>query len=40
MKNIFGDPGTEAITRSMMKKLKQAQEQYDDPIRYAYPVKD
>ena len=40
MNNIFGKPGTEAVTRSMMRKLRQAQEQYDDPIRYAYPIKD
>lgn len=40
MNNIFGKPGTEEVTRSMMRKLRQAQEQYDDPIRYAYPIKD
>lgn len=39
MHNIYGQPGTEEITRSMMLKLKKAQEDYDDPIRYAYPIK-
>lgn len=39
MHNIYGQPGTEEITRSMMKKLRDAQEQYDDPMRYAYPIK-
>lgn len=39
MRNIFGQPGTEDITKSMMQKLKAAQEQYDDPIRFKYPIK-
>lgn len=39
MNNLFGKPGTEKITREMMKKLKDAQEQYDDPIRHTYPIK-
>ncbi|MCM1348046.1 MAG: sulfatase [Firmicutes bacterium] len=38
MNNIYGQPGTEEITRSMMRKLKEAQEQYDDPIRFQYPI--
>lgn len=38
MDNIYGKPGTEAITAEMMRKLKEAQEQYDDPIRFKYPV--
>ncbi len=38
MNNIYGKPGTEEITRSMMAKLKKAQEEYDDPIRFKYPI--
>ncbi|MDE6049605.1 MAG: sulfatase [Paramuribaculum sp.] len=40
MKNIFGKPGTEEVTKRMMAKLKAAQEQYDDPIREQYPIAD
>lgn len=36
--NLYGEPGTESITRSMMQKLKDAQEKYDDPIRLKYPI--
>lgn len=35
MNNIYGQPGTEEITASMMERLKKAQEKYDDPIRFA-----
>lgn len=38
MHNIYGQPGTEEVTRRMMKLLKNAQEQYDDPIRFQYPI--
>jgi arylsulfatase A-like enzyme len=38
MHNIYGKPGTEDITKRMMKKLKEAQEKYDDPIRLKYPI--
>jgi arylsulfatase A-like enzyme len=38
MHNIYGKPGTEEITKRMMKKLKEAQEKYDDPIRFKYPI--
>jgi len=38
MTNIYGQPGTEAVTADMMQKLKAAQEQYDDPIRFTYPI--
>ena len=38
MHNIFGQPGTEEITARMMKKLKEQQELYDDPIREKYPI--
>ncbi|MDE6651761.1 MAG: sulfatase [Paramuribaculum sp.] len=40
MKNIYGKPGTEEVTKRMMAKLKAAQEQYDDPIREQYPIAD
>lgn len=39
MHNIYGQPGTEEVTARMMAKLKDLQEQYDDPIRYTYPIK-
>lgn len=39
MNNIYGKPGTEDVTASMMAKLKDLQEQYDDPIRFTYPIK-
>ncbi|MCH5241369.1 MAG: sulfatase [Muribaculaceae bacterium] len=38
MNNIYGKPGTEEITSRMMKKLKEQQEKYDDPIRFQYPI--
>lgn len=38
MNNIYGRPGTESITADMRKKLKDLQEQYDDPIRFSYPL--
>lgn len=33
MRNIYGKPGTEKITKKMMKELHKLQKQYDDPIR-------
>ena len=33
MHNIYRKPGTERITKKMMKELRRLQEQYDDPIR-------
>ena len=39
LNNIYGTPGTEKITRQLMQELKRLQEQYDDPIRFQYPVK-
>lgn len=38
MNNVYGQPGTEQITKDMMLKLKNAQELYDDPIREKYPI--
>ena len=38
MNNIFGKPGTEEVTKRMMKKLREQQEKYDDPIRFQYPI--
>lgn len=38
MNNIYGQPGTEEITAGMMKELKRLQEEYDDPIRFTYPI--
>lgn len=38
MHNIFGQPGTEEVTARMMEKLRKAQVQYDDPVRFQYPI--
>lgn len=38
MHNIYGQPGTEKVTRELLKELKQLQEEYDDPIREQYPI--
>ena len=38
MHNIYGQPGTEKITRKLKKQLKGLQKQYDDPIRFKYPL--
>lgn len=40
MHNIYGQPGTEEITRHMRQVLREAQEKYDDPIRFTYPITD
>ncbi len=37
MNNIYGQPGTEKITKQMFKKLNKLQVQYNDPIRAKYP---
>lgn len=38
MHNLFGAPGMEQVTADMLELLRQAQEQYDDPIRFQYPL--
>ncbi len=38
MHNIYGQKGTEEITRTMMSELKRLQEEYDDPIRRSFPI--
>lgn len=38
MHNIYGRPGTEKITRDLLKEMKQLQEEYDDPIRERFPI--
>ncbi|MDE5655824.1 MAG: DUF4976 domain-containing protein, partial [Muribaculaceae bacterium] len=38
MNNIYGRPGTEDVCAAMRAKLKALQEQYDDPIRFKYPM--
>ncbi len=38
MHNIYGQPGTEEITATMMEKLRKAQMQYDDPVRFECPL--
>ncbi len=38
MKNIYGQPGMEEVTARMMEKLRQAQIEYDDPVRFEYPI--
>jgi arylsulfatase A-like enzyme len=38
MNNIYGKPGTAGITKRMMKELWDLQVQYNDPIRFKYPL--
>lgn len=38
MHNIYGQPGTEDATARMKSELKKLQEQYDDTIRFTYPI--
>lgn len=40
MHNIFGQPGTEELTATLMQKLGQAMEEYDDPIRLQFPIEN
>ena len=37
--NLYGQPGMEKVTKQLMKRLKQLQIQYDDPILEKYPIK-
>lgn len=36
--NIYGQPGTEALTADLKKQLRELQIQYDDPILKKYPL--
>ena len=36
--NLYGQPGTEKITKKLRKELKKLQVQYDDPILEKYPL--
>lgn len=38
MQNLYGQPGMAEVTARMMEKLRAAQELYDDPIRFEYPL--
>ena len=38
MKNIYGDPGTEEVTASLKRRLKELQQEYNDPILEKYPL--
>ncbi len=38
MNNLYGKPGYEEVTKTMMSKLAKAQEDYDDPIRFTHPL--
>lgn len=38
MNNIYGKPGTEKALKKMRKELEKLQIQYDDPIRFKYPL--
>lgn len=38
MNNLYGKPGMEEITKTMMEELKKLQVQYDDPILEKYPI--
>lgn len=39
LNNIYGQPGTEKITKKMKQELWKLQVEYDDPIRTKYPLK-
>ncbi|MCM1028106.1 MAG: sulfatase [Pseudoflavonifractor sp.] len=36
--NLYGQPGYEEVTKQLMDRLKELQEQYDDPIRHQFPI--
>jgi len=36
--NIYGQPGTEKVTKQLRRELRRLQEQYDDPILQRYPL--
>lgn len=38
MNNLYGQPGTEEITQQLLTRLKELQEEYDDPIRHKFPI--
>ncbi|MDE7470009.1 MAG: DUF4976 domain-containing protein, partial [Paramuribaculum sp.] len=38
LSNLYGQPGYEEVTKTMLKKLKKLQEEYNDPIRETYPI--
>ncbi len=40
MHNIYGQEGTEQITRDLKRELKRLQEQYDDPILNEFPINE
>ena len=40
MHNIYGERGTEGVTRSMMYLLDSLQVHYDDPVRHQFPLND
>ena len=39
MRNIYGQPGTEDITKELKVQLSALQEQYNDPVRFS-PERD
>lgn len=38
LNNLYGKKGSERLTKKMKKELWKLQEQYDDPIRFTYPL--
>ena len=40
MHNIYGQEGTEEITRELKKELKRLQIKYDDPILNEFPINE
>lgn len=36
--NLYGQPGTEKVTKQLRRELKRLQRQYDDPILEQYPL--
>lgn len=38
MHNLYGEPGTDKLVKKLKKRLKELQEEYDDPIRFEYKL--
>ncbi len=38
LNNLYGRPGTETVTKKLLRELKTLQEEYDDPIRERFPI--
>ncbi len=38
LNNLYGRPGSEKVTKKLLRELKKLQEEYDDPIRERFPI--